>query len=261
MKEMAKAQETAETPAEMAAEVACMLETLAVLASPRVAEKHGLPFSPAEMLDQIARYLRTFDRMRGAPDTTGHSAALVGEVDAQRLRELCETWSGSVPVSAAIRDAAREMLRLHGVDPPGGWDAFEGSVEGAGEVLQPRGARTVIRLQSGPDPVATALSNAMYMLEELTSSRRAKTLAVLPTQAELLAAVDTYLEWPTTNPEVHSAARALRSQLSTWSPSTDIPMEVAHAARAFLRVLGAIEPPSGWDVYDGFPETWGQGKT
>lgn len=248
--------EANESAAAMAVQTAGALEHLALLASPRLVEKAGLPFSRTNLLDQLDALLHVFEDMRASSGSSAPPKAFIGEGDLRQLRRLCEAWSLSEPVPADIRQTARHILESYGIEPPDGWDTFAGPRKAVQEAPSVRPQRAILRLQCGPDPLATALSNAMYVLEELTSSRRIRTLAMLPTRYELLSAVDTYINWPTTNSAIHPAARALRGHIEHWTPSTDLPLELQHAARSFLNALGAMEPPSGWDAYDGHPETW-----
>jgi hypothetical protein len=114
-----------------------------------------------------------------------------------------------------------------------------------------RKPRTIPHLTWGPDKRATDLNNALYVLEEFVSSKRLATLAIVPTPAELIAAVDMYLTCEN-NPELIAHAQALRSAAETWAPGAEVPNGVYTAARAIFSVLGP-EPDRDWDADDGYP--------
>ena len=103
----------------------------------------------------------------------------------------------------------------------------------------------------------TALNNALYVIDELTSSRRFATLERIPTQDEILDAIDTYLDLRqhATDGSI-SHLRTLRSLVERWSPSVDIPEDIQRTVRAFVEVGDELVPPAGWDAYDGYADTW-----
>jgi len=126
-------------------------------------------------------------------------------------------------------------------------------------VLTSARQRTIVKLEGGPDERATEASNALAVIQEVTSPRRLETLAHAPTSAELLDAVDAFLVWhDEQNLAAVERARQLRGQVATWNEkgTAAVPAEVFEAVRAFSNALGQEAPPAGWEAYDGTPETW-----
>lgn len=118
--------------------------------------------------------------------------------------------------------------------------------------------REISYISSGPDPLSTAVSNAVYVLDELTSRRRLSTLAALPTRDQILRSIDAILEWrKVRHGKIEECALALRVVCEHWTPTLEAPPEILGAARALMLAMGASEPPLGWEGYDGYPETWG----
>jgi len=120
-----------------------------------------------------------------------------------------------------------------------------------------RALRTIPVAVAGPDPRATAITNADWLLKELTSSRRFSTLARLPTKDEILGAIETIADWKRgRGDDAERSANVLRALCENWTPVIDIPPAISDAARALMKALGALEPPCGWDNDTGYPDVW-----
>jgi len=113
-----------------------------------------------------------------------------------------------------------------------------------------RQPRTIPRLTGGPDKRTADLNNALYVIVEFVSPGRLATLAIMPTAAQLIAAVDLYLTCES-NQELVAHAQALRTAAEMWVDGGEVPSGVFAAAKAILTVLGP-EPPAGWDADDGY---------
>jgi len=102
------------------------------------------------------------------------------------------------------------------------------------------------------------LNNAMHVVDEFTSSRRLATLARIPTQTELLDAIDTYRSLLGERSGAKAAVLdRLRLLIERWVPCLDVPAGVLHAVRELQTLDESPVPPAGWDAYDGYPDTWG----
>jgi hypothetical protein len=120
-----------------------------------------------------------------------------------------------------------------------------------------RRLRTIPVLAWGPDPLATAVTNADAILHELTSRRRLSTLAQLPTSEAIMGAIETIAAWKRgRGDKAEQDAILLRARCSGWIPTVDVPTAISDAARALMMSLGAIEPPCGWDDDTGYPDVW-----
>jgi len=120
-----------------------------------------------------------------------------------------------------------------------------------------RAPREIAQSAGTADPAVSAVSNAVQVLDELTSSRRLATLSVLPTREQILSAIDATAAWRRgKDGPMEQCLRALRSSCEGWTPTVDVPSEIAERARMLMLALGYDEPPAGWEIYDGYPETW-----
>lgn len=124
-----------------------------------------------------------------------------------------------------------------------------------------RTAKRQIARFTGTDKLARQ-NNASAVILEFTSSRRVATLAQIPTKEELLDAIDTYRtllgEKDLEKSEVLARMRRL---VETWTPCAEVPAEIVCTVRDLEKAFGGLEPPAGWDAYDGYPETWGREPT
>lgn len=121
-----------------------------------------------------------------------------------------------------------------------------------------RKPRDITWIAGGPDPRMVRLNNASYVLDQFTSTRRLATLARIPTQAEVLGAIDTYRALLGERSGATAAVLdRLRPLIEAWIPCLDVPAEVLQAARELQTVTESPEPPAGWDAYDGYSDTWG----
>jgi len=122
-----------------------------------------------------------------------------------------------------------------------------------------RKPRQIPWLAGGPDAALVRSNNAFHILDEFTSSRRVATLARIPTQAEVLGAIDTYRSLLTERDgAIVAVLDRLRPLFEAWRPCAEVPLEIQRLVREINTVMEGLEPPAGWDAYDGYPETWGR---
>lgn len=121
-----------------------------------------------------------------------------------------------------------------------------------------REPRKIAWTSGGPDPQLVQYDNAHAIIQEFTSSARIATLERIPTQAEVLAAIDTCLSLLTPKDAGKAEIlRRLRPLFEAWIPCVDVPDEITRTMREWFKAWEMPDPPAGWDVYNGYPDTWG----
>ena len=112
---------------------------------------------------------------------------------------------------------------------------------------------------------AAALMHFVNLMAYIASPRLVAERQQMPTREHLLDHTDQYLsvlEHEKQSPEnpdnqamiaAERDARKLRELFGGWEPSTNVPLEIAQAARAFLAAHGVPEPPGGWEQFEGWP--------
>ncbi|MGK3965823.1 hypothetical protein WMF38_16795 [Sorangium sp. So ce118] len=116
--------------------------------------------------------------------------------------------------------------------------------------VQPREPRTIRRM-SDRDKEGAAVSNAFYLLREMTSARRLSTLVRRPTHSEVLAALDDFIAYFVLE-QPRERASELRQAVLTWREGEEIPQAVYDDARRFMLSLGVRQPACGWENDDGY---------
>jgi Uma2 family endonuclease len=113
---------------------------------------------------------------------------------------------------------------------------------------------------------AATLMHFTNLMAFIASPRLVAKAQQMPSREHLLEHADAYLalledtKKSPNNPgnqammatEPH--ARKLRELVHRWEPSTDVPLEIAQTARAFLEAQGIPKPPGGWEQFEGWPD-------
>ncbi len=103
-------QRASEEASKLARSLFGTINTMALLASPRIAVRMTQWPSREEMLEQMETYLRFVDR--GRIGASGMNLdAVNSEPHALKLRELFRTWTPSAPVPADIMQAGVRIQR------------------------------------------------------------------------------------------------------------------------------------------------------
>lgn len=233
--------------AEMAQVTMCFINTMGLLASPRIIAKAPTLPSREHILEHIEDFLGVLTRASHSAQTSEGGTWRDSEPHVSRLRELFREWAPDQGISPEIVLTARKCLLAFGVsEPPGGWDLFEGA-EDDSPSAESRAVDTT--------PVGEALTVAWRFISWVS-------IFVIPgflaahdpgeLRAEVLQCIDRYLDvidllrdYPVQNQDdergllrLEPYALKLRVLLREWMPDQPVSSEIIQTVDTCLKAVG-----------------------